>query len=186
MVLLNLASTHLTHTLIWAGCPDIRRYTSGYCMYLGDNLLSWSAKHQHTLSRSSVEAEYRGMANVVSESYWIRNLLLQLHFSVTKATLVYCDNINVVYLSYNPVQHQSTKHIEMDTHFVREKVVCVQVRVLHVPSRYQIVNIFTKGLPLKLFYDFRNNINIRAPLVRLRGCIRLCKYIKDISRVYCK
>jgi hypothetical protein len=153
----------------WGGCPDTRRPTSGYCVYLGDNLISWSVKRQHTLSRSSAEVEYRGVANVVSESCWIRNLLLELHCPITKATLVYCDNVSAVYLSDNPVQHQRTKHIEMDIHFVREKVARGQVRVLHVPSRYQIADIFTKGLPLQLFDDFRDSLNIRLPPVSTTG-----------------
>ncbi|XP_021986572.1 uncharacterized mitochondrial protein AtMg00810-like [Helianthus annuus] len=63
----------------WGGCPDTRRSTSGYCVYMVDNLLSWSSKRQPTLFRSSAEAEYRGVANVVSEVCWLRNLLLELH-----------------------------------------------------------------------------------------------------------
>ena len=147
----------------WGGCPDTRRSTSGYCIFLGDNLISWSAKRQPTLSKSSAEAEYRGVANVVSESCWIRNLLLELHCPVKKATLVYCDNVSAIYLSGNPVQHQRTKHIEMDIHFVREKVARGEVRVLHVPSRYQIADIFTKGLPRVLFEEFRDSLSIRCP-----------------------
>ncbi|GJW01842.1 ribonuclease H-like domain-containing protein [Tanacetum coccineum] len=62
----------------WVGCPTTRRSTSGYCVFLGDNLLLWSAKRQHTLSRSSAEAEYRGVANVVAKTAWLRNLLREL------------------------------------------------------------------------------------------------------------
>ncbi|RZC09046.1 Retrovirus-related Pol polyprotein from transposon RE2 [Glycine soja] len=128
----------------WGGCPNTRKSTSGYCVFLGDNLLSWSSKRQPILSCSSAEVEYRGVANVVSESCWLRNLLLELHCPVHTVTLVYYDNVSVIYLFENPFQHHRTKHIEMDIHFVREKVSRGQVRILHVPSRYQIADIFTK------------------------------------------
>ncbi|GJX55252.1 ribonuclease H-like domain-containing protein [Tanacetum coccineum] len=131
----------------WAGCPSTRRSTSGYCVFLGDNLLSCSSKRQHTLSRSNAKAEYRGVANVVAETAWLCNLLRELHFSLLSATLVYFDNVSAIYLSVNPVQHQRTKHIEIDILFVCHMVTTGQVRVLHVPSRYQYADILLRASP---------------------------------------
>ena len=92
------------------------------------------SRSQPTISRSSANAEYRGVANIVTKACWLRNLLLELHYPLRQATIVYCDNVSAIYLSRNPVQHQRTKHVEMYIHFLREKVVLGQVRVLHVPT----------------------------------------------------
>nr|GEX55053.1 ribonuclease H-like domain-containing protein [Tanacetum cinerariifolium] len=144
----------------WAGCPVTRRFTFGYCVFLGDNLLSCPAKRQVTLSRSSAEAEYRGVANVVAETDWICNLLCELHTPLYTATLVYCDNVSAVYMSSNLVQHQRTKHIEIDIYFVRDFVSSGLVRILHVPLRFQYADIFTKGLPTALFIEFCSSLNV--------------------------
>nr|GEW80255.1 ribonuclease H-like domain-containing protein [Tanacetum cinerariifolium] len=125
----------------WAGYPVTNRSTSGYCVFFKDNLLSWSVKHQVTLSRSSVEAQYR----------------------------VYRDNVSAVYTSANPVQHQRMKHIEIDIHFVHDFIASGQVRVLHVPSRFQYADIFTKGLPTALFIEFRSSLNVRRSPAHTEG-----------------
>nr|GEW39816.1 ribonuclease H-like domain-containing protein [Tanacetum cinerariifolium] len=109
------------------------------------------------------QAKYRGVANVVAETCWLRNLLRKLHTPLSSTTLVYCDNVSVVYLSSDPIQHQRPKHIEIDIHFVRDLVAIGQVRVLHVPSRYQFADIFTKGLPTALFEKFRFNLSVQCP-----------------------
>ncbi|GJY62452.1 ribonuclease H-like domain-containing protein [Tanacetum coccineum] len=118
----------------WAGCPTTRRSTSGYCVFLGNNLL------------------IQGSGSL---------LVSFILFIFT--TIVYCDNVSAVYLSSNPVQHQRTKHIEIDIHFVRDLVATGQVRVLHVPSRFQYADIFTKGLPSALFEEFRTSLSVRCP-----------------------
>jgi len=126
---------------------------------------------QTTVSRSSAEAEYKAVAHDVAECCQLRQLLQELHIPLSKATLVYCDNVSAVYMTANPIHHRRTKHIEIDIHFVREKVALGHVWVLHVPSSHQFADIMTKGLPVQLFTDFRSSLGVRqATTATAGGC----------------
>jgi len=107
-------------------------------------------------------APVQKLSNGVAEASWLRQLLHELHIPLRRATIVYCDNVSAVYMSSNPVQHQRTKHIEIDLHFVREKVAMGAVRVLHVPTTSQFADVFTKGLPSSVFTEFRSSLNVRG------------------------
>ncbi|KAM1137228.1 hypothetical protein ACFX2B_034855 [Malus domestica] len=106
----------------YAGNPDTRHSTSGYCIYLGPNLVSWSSKKHKTVSRSSAEAEYRQLAYTATELSWLRSFFKDLHLHLSQPT-IWCDNVSSIALASNPVFHSRTKHLEVDYHYVREKVV---------------------------------------------------------------
>lgn len=105
----------------WAGDPCDRKSIAGFIVFLESNPISWSSKKQTTVSRSSLEAEYRALATIAAEMHWLRTLFKDLHLPLPYIPTLWCDNASAIALNSYPVFHARTKHIEVNFHFIRER-----------------------------------------------------------------
>ncbi|GJW33590.1 ribonuclease H-like domain-containing protein [Tanacetum coccineum] len=137
----------------WAKCLITRKSVTGFCLFLNGSLVSWKSKKQNTLSKSTAEAEYRAMASATSETIWVLKILKDLNLGNILPVNVFCDSQAAIKIAANPVFHERTKHLEIDLHFVRDKVLSGVIKTQKISSADQVADIFTKGLD-KMQHEF--------------------------------
>ena len=155
--------------LDWVADPFDRRSTTGFLVYLGYNPITWSAKKQDTVSRSSTESEYRALATTAAELCWLRQILKDLGIFLAFPPKLWCDNISALAIASNPVFHARTKHVEVDYHFVREKVLRRDLEVKYISTDDQLADIFTKSLSTSRFHFLHSKIMVSVEPMVLRG-----------------
>ena len=133
----------------WAGSVIDKRSTSRYCTFVGGNLVTWQSKKQSVVARSSAKAEFRVVAHGICEVLWIKQLLEELKATSPLPMKVFCDNKVVIAIAHNPVLHDRTEHVELDKHFIKEKLENGLIVVPYIPMVEQVANVLTKGLPKK-------------------------------------
>jgi len=145
----------------WAGSVSERNSTSGYCVMVGGNLVTWRSKKQAVVSRSSAEAEFRAMSQGICELLWIKILLRDLKLGTLETMRLYCDNKAAISIAHNPVQHDRTKHVEIDRHFIKEKPNSGVICTPFVKTNEQLADIFTKGLGSRPHHFILSKLGMR-------------------------
>ena len=106
------------------------------------------------------------MAQGVCELLWMKIILDDLKVKCEESMNLFCDNKSAISIAHNPVQHDRTKHIEIDWHFIKEKLDNGLITALYIPSGLQLADVLTKGLPTERFHDLTcklGMIDIHSP-----------------------
>ena len=144
----------------WAGDVDTRRSTSGYAFQFGNGTISWSSRKQPTVTKSSTEAEYVALSSATQEAIWLRRLMKDLGEQTDAPTTIDEDNQGAIELARNAKYHNRTKHIDICHHFVREKVISNEIRVIYCRTQDMVADIMTKGLPKPAFEKLRDLLRV--------------------------
>ncbi|RVX20036.1 Retrovirus-related Pol polyprotein from transposon RE2 [Vitis vinifera] len=144
----------------WAGSVTDRRSTSGYCSFVWGNLVTWRSKKQSVVARSSAETEFRAMTQGICEGIWLNRLLEELRVPLKHPMVLYCDNQAAISIAKNPVHHDRTKHVEIDRHFIKEKIEEGVFKVSYTPTNCQTANILTKALARVNFEDLTEKLGM--------------------------
>ena len=133
----------------FAGSRMDYRSTTGYCTFLGGNLVTWRSKKQNLISKSTTEAEFCAMSKGIDEVMWIRNLLEELQIPYIMPVAIRCDNKSAISIAHDPVYHDRMKHVNIDRFYIQDHLEQGILKIEHVPSEEQCADIFTKGLSTK-------------------------------------
>lgn len=151
----------------FAGDLKTRRSTTGYCFCIGNGMVIWKSQRQICVTLSTAEAEYTAACSAATEAVWIRTFLKEIGFEQKEATVINEDNQGCIAMSKNPEYHSRTKHIDIRTHFIREKVYSREITLNYIPTKEMIADLLTKGLPANQFITLRSGLGVN----QLRGSV---------------
>ncbi len=144
----------------WAGDIDTRRSTSGYVFQIGNSTISWSSRKQATVAKSSTEAEYVALSMAAQEAIWLNRLMSDLGQNMDEPITIFEDNQGAMELAKNPKYHSRTKHIDICHHFIRERVMSNEIKVMYCNTKNMIADIMTKALPKPSFEKLRTLLGV--------------------------